>query len=772
MSDTSIPATLDRHRLVFGRDNTPGIVAVRATNQGQADIWRRVDGTVIHERENFPNWLILSDAGPLAPLGPATLPFDALRDDLPEPPGRLAIVELAGSHSLRYLVLTTRFAEVEGALAAASEGGGSRDGRAHMLVRDPTEQYLMLSGRTYFGGMAYSDVRRLQFDLETTGLSTTEDRIFMISVRDSTGFEACLDTGSVDEAELLRWFVRTVQERDPDVIENHNIFEFDIAFVIERARALGVELPLGRDGTAFTKQQDTLKLGERSERFTRYRLVGREIIDTLHAAKRFSAIQRDLRSRGLKQVAQYFGFARDDREYVPGAQIWTIFQTDPDRIRRYASHDVEEVDELSKVLMGSSFALASIVPRPYERIATAGTAQGLIEPLLIRAYLSEGHALPVGAATGGTYAGARTELFTSGILHNVVKADVASLYPSLMLSYRIGPESDQLGAFHEILAELTRLRLHHKEQARQSPPGSREQMANDALQAAMKVLINSFYGSLGTSFALFGDLHAASEVTRRGREVLGQMLNALERRGLTLIEADTDGVLFSVPDGWTEADERRLIDEITAELPAGIIVEHDGRYAAMYSYAEKNYVLKGYDGSIKIVGGSFRSSRWEPFGERFLAEAARLLLNDDLAGIGALYRQVCADLRARRLPAEDVCTMISLTKSPDEYQRSKRREEQYEVLLAAGRGTWRSGERIRYYRAKGGSKKLLEAFTDDYDCEYYVKRLRTTFAARLSKAIDEEGLKRLLDDQGDLFGTPDASDVRTLTSKERTVSAF
>ena len=60
----------------------------------------------------------------------------------------------------------------------------------------------------------------------------------------------------------------------------------------------------------------------------------------------------------------------------------------------------------------------------------------------------------------------------------------------------------------------------------------------------MKQLINSFYGSLGTSFALFADLKAAAEVTRRGREVLGQMLAELERRGMRLVEADTDGVLF------------------------------------------------------------------------------------------------------------------------------------------------------------------------------------------------------------------------------------
>lgn len=769
MTDVASRPVLDRQRLLFGRDDTTGIVSVQANNRGQADVWRRLDGVVIHERVTFPNWLLLADPAPLGGLGPARLPVEALREGMPEPPGGLAIIELEGAHPLRHLVLTTRFGEVESALVQAS-GRGLREQRSQALVREPTEQYLMLSGRTYFAGMAYSEVRRLQFDLETTGLSSAQDRIFMISLRDSEGLNACFDTSDMDEAELLRTFVRIVQERDPDVIENHNVFDFDIPFVIERARKLGVELPLGRDGRGFWKQPDNLKVGERNERFTRYRLAGREIIDTYHAAKRFSAIQRDLRSRGLKQVARYFGFARQDREYVPGPEIWAVYQGDPDRVRRYSSHDVEEVDELSKVLMGASFALASIVPRPYERIATAGTAQGLIEPLLIRAYLCEGHSLPVGGAAGGAFAGAQTELFTSGILRNVVKADVASLYPSLMLSYNIGPEVDHLGAFREILAELTRLRLHHKEQARRSPPGSHERMASEALQAAMKVLINSFYGSLGTSFALFGDLRAAGEVTRRGREVLGQMLAELERRGVTLIEADTDGVLFSVPDGWTEADEQRVIDELNSVLPAGIVAELEGRYAAMYSYAEKNYILQGYDGAIKIVGGAFRSSRSERYGERFLAEAAPLLLAGDLAGIRALYQATCADLRARNLPVDDVCTMVSLSKSPDEYRRTERNEEPYEVLLGSGRTVWRPGDRVRYYQARGGAKRHVDDFANDYDAEYYVKRLRATYCARLAKALDEDSLAHLFGEQDSLFPI-ELSDLRTLTSREKLVSA-
>src|SRR4051812_6221506 len=104
---------LNRQRLLFGRDDTPGIVAVRATMQGQADVWRRVGDEVLHERVEFPNWLIATDVAPLEPLALARLSFDHMRDAMPEPPDGLAVVELDGTHPLRYLVLTTRFDEVE-----------------------------------------------------------------------------------------------------------------------------------------------------------------------------------------------------------------------------------------------------------------------------------------------------------------------------------------------------------------------------------------------------------------------------------------------------------------------------------------------------------------------------------------------------------------------------------------------------------------------------------------------------------------------------------
>src|SRR5439155_20726955 len=172
--------------------------------------------------------------------------------------------------------------------------------------------------------------------------------------------------------------------------------------------------------------------------------------------------------------------------------------------------------------------------------------------------------------------------------------------PSLMRAFRIGPERDHLGALLALVDRLVETRLAAKASARAAPVGSAERHGYEALSAAMKIVVNSAYGYLaaGGSLTRFADVHAANEVTRRGREPLGLMCRELAARGVTLIEADTDGVYFAVPAEWNETDERRVVSEVAALLPPLVQLELEGRYAAMLSHEPKNYVLLEYDGDL------------------------------------------------------------------------------------------------------------------------------------------------------------------------------
>lgn len=209
--------------------------------------------------------------------------------------------------------------------------------------------------------------------------------------------------------------------------------------------------------------------------------------------------------------------------------------------------------------------------------------------------------------------------------------------------------------------------------ARALPKRSPERYVEEALSAAMKIVVNSACGYLGAvGLTRFANVHAANEVTRRGRELLDGLCAAPAARGVTLIEADTDGVYFAVPDGWTEADKGRVVGEVAALLPPLVRLELEGRYAAMLSHEPKNYALLGHDGSLLLRGVVFHSSRAEPFGERFLREAVGRLLAGDVAGVRAVYEDTARALRRREFATVDVTTRVRLTRGPSRRRDSAR----------------------------------------------------------------------------------------------------
>lgn len=173
----------------------------------------------------------------------------------------------------------------------------------------------------------------------------------------------------------------------------------DLPFLTERAAQLGVPLLLGRQpGPLPLRRYEEGGGGRRRARFS---VAGRELIDTLDAVRRHDFVVRDLPSHGLKAVARAFGVARPGRVYLPGAAIAATYARDPEQVRRYALDDVAEVDALSQRLLGPAFVLAGMTPRSYERVASAGPAMGILEPMLVRAYLRQGAALPARPAQRG-----------------------------------------------------------------------------------------------------------------------------------------------------------------------------------------------------------------------------------------------------------------------------------------------------------------------------------------------------------------------------------
>lgn len=323
---------------LWGWDETPGIVSIWANNNGQVTLWRRNPETeeLLREEARFRPWLLLDRLDDLQHLG-NQLGHEGEQGKLVtfrelDPPGELRFwVSSANANTLTSAVLYGASRRLGHPLRHVRELG-----QQAVLAISPNEQYLVSTGRTYFRDLAFDQLRRMQFDLETTGLSPERNRIFLIAIRDPSGVTETLEAngeGDAAEADLIRRLIDKIRTVDPDVIENHNLHGFDLPFLQRRASLLGVPLSLGRTGLPGLLQRPAqygTVSSTHADRRIRFVAPGRELIDTLDAVRRYALATPDLTEHGLKAVARHLGIAKPDREYIPGEQIYEVYRRDPD----------------------------------------------------------------------------------------------------------------------------------------------------------------------------------------------------------------------------------------------------------------------------------------------------------------------------------------------------------------------------------------------------------------------------------------------------------
>jgi DNA polymerase elongation subunit (family B) len=325
-----------------------------------------------------------------------------------------------------------------------------------------------------------------------------------------------------------------------------------------------------------------------------------------------------------------------------------------------------------------------------------------------------------------------------------------------MMSYKIAPSSDRLGIFLDFLDTLKKFRLDAKLMMRECRDDKLKRELN-SLQTTFKVLINSFYGYLGTTRHNFSDLEAASTVTAKGREILEKMVVWLESNNCKIIELDTDGIYFVGNEKIENPEE--FVSLLSSTLPEGIEVEYDGDFEAMFSYKKKNYALKTRDGHLIIKGSGLKSRGLERYQREFLNELIILLMDKNGEGGEELLKNYVEDIEERRIDINLLAKTDVLIDSLENYSKKieggrRNRSAVYELALKSRR-EFRPGDQITYYIT--GNKKSVRAFeaaklvTDydkndpDYNIPYYVDKLR-----KLYKKF-EPFLKNESEKQGELF---------------------
>jgi DNA polymerase-2 len=250
-----------------------------------------------------------------------------------------------------------------------------------------------------------------------------------------------------------------------------------------------------------------------------------------------------------------------------------------------------------------------------------------------------------------------------GLYRDVVSFDFRSLYPSIIRTFQIDPlgllqpgedpiPGEEGATFAREGAILPAL-IDTLHEARSGAIGS----GNVALSRAIKIVMNSFYGVLGTPGCRFFDSRLPTSITRRGHQILERARAFFAERGLPVIYGDTDS-LFVHFEGAPNAVEatargkdlaatltRTLAEEIARDYRVESKLEL--RFDALYTRflmpttrgsergSKKRYaglsVNATGDGSASLTLRGLEAVRsdWTPLARRVQVELLRRLFADE-----------------------------------------------------------------------------------------------------------------------------------------------
>ncbi len=620
-----------------------------------------------------------------------------------------------------------------------------REGTPVDVLRPYESQWLLQRRTRLYADLPFTALRRCQLDIETgasepgafSDAKNPGDRVLAVGLQcgDRRELLTLEEESDAGEKKLLLAFNEKLREFDPDVIEGHNIFKFDLDYLRQRSRRFKVPCAWGRFGQPASFRNSRMKVAERWIDFTRCDIPGRAVIDTYLLVQVYDITAREMTAYGLKDVAVYFGITPEDgagRTYIDGAEIQQAFREKREEFLAYLADDLRETKGLADVLLPTYFEQARAFPIQLQEAALRGSA-GKVDLLFLEEYYHARASCPAPVEIA-TFEGGFTRSFREGVFKHVLHFDVASLYPSLLLHMNRNPKSDSLGVFVPLLRRLREYRLKYKQLAKSAPtPAERDEA--QARQATFKILINSFYGYLGFSQARFGDGELAAEVTRRGREILQALIEEFQKYGCVILEADTDGIYLSTEDYFMRPSE--LLARVQTILPPGIELEHDGTYDAMFCYKAKNYALAA-GGEVTLRGSALRSRGIEPFLKRLSDHLIAYLLGTSTASPVVEVERLRQAITSREHPVSDLAKSESLSQNPAAYEQwvaggGKPRRAAAEVALLMNPRP-RMGERISYYigpKAKGQTSDWQRArpllgynpATAPYAADYYIVKI-------------------------------------------------
>src|SRR5215471_11327741 len=296
----------EKNEILFGSDPTPRIVAIELGETGTVKVHRREkDGSTTTDVEPFHPF-VWADSD-VVDLG-------------------IEAEKLKGNLKFGWLITIDSWREL-----IALRNGLKNAGRDFFAFTDPVQHYLTATGRTLFKDLAFEELKRMQLEV------LANEHIMSIALSDNSGWEEVImvDPKNAEESErdAIRRLTALIKERDPDVIEGHDLFRSDLSLIVARAKRLKTKLDWGRSGGFLRSRPSRLQIAEKTIDYPKFAIDGRHFVDTFLLAQFYDVGMRSLAGFERTDVARHFGFCDEEFSDLSGKELERAYTGKSDRFK-------------------------------------------------------------------------------------------------------------------------------------------------------------------------------------------------------------------------------------------------------------------------------------------------------------------------------------------------------------------------------------------------------------------------------------------------------
>ncbi|HEY7772335.1 MAG TPA: DNA polymerase II [Marinagarivorans sp.] len=537
------------------------------------------------------------------------------------------------------------------------------------------------------------------------------------------------------EKACLSAFIQWLNRYDPDLIIGWNVIQFDLKILDDLCKKNNVAFALGRNAQVPQWRED------KTNRRYYVTVPGRVILDGIEVLR---SANYNFASFKLNDVAQEI--LNDSKlltEQNRGDAITALYHHNPEALARYNVHDCKLVWEIFEQTKLIEFALArsQLTGLAMDRMggSVAAFEFAYLPQLHRKGYiapnLGELHSSVV--SPGGYVLDS-----TPGIYRNVLVLDFKSLYPSIIRTFCIDPysywyaqhnniaEEQKITGFNDafftkhehLLPDIIEALWRARDQAKTAN--------NQPLSHAIKIIMNSFYGVLGSTGCRFFDPRVCSSITLRGHQIIQQTKTWIEQSQHRVIYGDTDSVFVWIGNDYSESEaldigrnlaqtlndnwRQKLRDDY--RISSALEIEFETHYLKFLMPTIRNSSLgskKRYAGVIRknaeqhLVFKGLENVRtdWTPLAKQFQERLYQLIFEN--ANVERFIREVTADVLAgKRDP--DLVYRKRLRRNLEDYQKNIPPHVQAAKKLSARGTRVQRGDWISYILTASGPEPVVD----------------------------------------------------------------